>query len=206
MELKTEEVNIQEEVRNQLSKLNVPVSIELSGLAVFLIIFVIIVPYLLLKLNDNFIMLYYFSNLDLIANVLNHWDNFFDNLYYPNPLSEYSFFSSTLINFIALLGVSAMVGKIALQYKSVFYGVASATTVLSITYLLSSTIVYLLMVNVDERLKKYYSNELSNNLAVLSGVVVSFIIVVIEVVLSQKYIGPIAGAYEKIYNNVKHLI
>lgn len=206
MELKTEEVNIQEEVRNQLFKLNVPVSRELGGLAVFLIIFVIIAPYLLLKLNDNFIMLYYFSNLDLIANVLNHWDNFFDNLYYPNPLSEYSFFSSTLINFISLLGISAMVGKIALQYKSVFYGVASATTVLSITYLLSSTIVYLLMVNVDERLKKYYSNELSNNLAVLSGVIASFIIVATEVVLSQKYIGAIAGAYEKIYNNVKHLI
>lgn len=205
MELNTEDHTIQNE-KHKIYNPPVPMSREISGLAVFIIVFLIIIPYFLLKLDYSSIMLYYFSNVDLIASVLNHWDNFFDNLYYFNPISDYTFLSSTLINFISLLGVSAIVGITVLKYKSIFYGLASATTVLLITYLMASTVINYAMVNIDGRLNKYFNRDISNNLAVVSGVILSLMIVVIEVALSKKYIGDIASGYEKIYRSVIQLI
>lgn len=190
---------IKKEVHIQIQKIGMPLMRELGGLLIFLLCFAVIVPYFLIKLKNPFVMLYYFSNLDLIANILNHWNKYFDNLYYPNPLSQYAFASSTVINFIALLGISTMVSTLAIKYKSVAYGMASATTSLLITYLLPTTLIYIMMVNMDTYFSKKFDADTANTISVAIGMIVSFLCVMIEVFLSGKYIGHLAKVYEKIH-------
>lgn len=194
-----EETIVQEEVNSQLLKTKTPQLREINGLILFLSIFAFIIPYLLSKLGNNFILLYYFSNLDLIANILNHWNKYFDNLYFPNPISGFSFISSTIINFFALLGVSTIVATLSLKYKSVFYGMAAATTSLLITYLLPTTFIYIIMLNIEDYISKNYNKDLSNTISVIVGILLSFLCVFSEVVLSQKYLGNLASFYETIY-------
>lgn len=196
---------IKQEISSQISKISVPLPREIGGLFFFLIIFTIIIPYFLLSIKNNFILLYYFSNLDLIANVLNHWNKYFDNLYFPNPLSEYSFISSTVINFIALLGISTMVSILALKNKNIFYGVAAATTALLITYLIPTTFIYIIMLNIDNYASNYYNKNISNIISVLTGIITSLLFVFIEVALSQKYMGTLAGLYENGYKIIKKI-
>jgi uncharacterized membrane protein (DUF485 family) len=205
-EVSSEEKKIHEEVNEQLSKLKVPLLRELEGLLSFLFMFVIIIPFFLFKLDNNLVLLYYFSNLDLIANVMNHWDNFFDNLYFPNPLTEYSFFSSSVIDFIAFLGISTIISNLTLINKSVYYGIAAATTLLLITRIVPTTLIYILMRNIQNYLHQFYSTEVSNNVSVFCGLIISFCFVLVEVIISQTYIGNIANLYKMLYNNIKHLI
>lgn len=200
-----EEINIKDEVNIQLERLNIPLWKDLEGLIVFISLFVIIIPIMLFKTNNTFVLLYYFSNLDLLANVLNYWNGYFDNLYFPNPLSEYSFFSSTLINFFALLGITVITANITLKYKDIFYGISSATTSLIITYLLPTTFVYLLMVNIDNYIKNthFVNISLSNSISVLIGLLVSIILILLEVFISKRYIHKLVKFYKMLFNSIK---
>jgi hypothetical protein len=201
------EIDIKDEVSIQLERINIPLWKELQGLIIFICFFVIVIPIIFFKTNNNFMLLYYFSNLDLIANVLNYWNGYFDNLYFPNPLSEYSFFSSTLINFFSLLGISIIIANITLKYKDIFYSISSATTSLLITYLVPTTFVYLLMVNIDNYMKNthFISETLSNTISVFVGLLVSFIFILLEVFISRKYIHDLVKFYKTIFNIVKTL-
>lgn len=197
---------IPDEIYKQLQQKSVPLLSRLEALFVFLIIFVIIIPSLLFKFDYNFVLLYYVANLDLLANVLNHWYIFFDSLYFPDPFTRYSIFSSSFINFISLLGLSAIISNITLVNKSVYYGVASATTLILITHLVPTTFIYTMMKKIDNYLNAFYNKKLSNSLSVLIGFIVSVCFVTSEIVISDNYIASIANLYKMFYNNVKNLI
>lgn len=189
--------------------------VKVSGLLTFLLIFVCIIPYFLFKLKNTFVMLYYFSNLDLIANILNHWDVYFNGLYVQNPTQVFEFTSVTIINFIALFGISSIVATLTLKHNSVYYGVAAASTALLITYLLPTTLIYYLMTRLENILYNIFiysygigdnvSFKISNITTVIIGIVLSGACVYSEVMLSKAYIGKIANLYKNIHEYIKKI-
>jgi hypothetical protein len=188
---------------------------KIYGLVLFLLLFTCILPYFLLKLKNTFVMLYYFSNLDLIANILNHWDAYFSGLYVQNPTQVFEFMSVTIINFIALFGISSMVATLTLKHNNVYYGVAAASTALLITYLLPTTLIYLLMTRLEKYLysifiysyniSEHVSLNLSNIITVFIGIVCSGLCVYSEVLLSKTYLGKIANIYKYIHAYIKYI-
>jgi len=203
--------SIEENIDTQLKLLGVPLWKEIVGFLVFIIVFVGGVPYVLSKFNRTYLLLYYFSNLDLLANVLNHSKVYFDNLYYPSPLSEYSFWSSTAINFIALMGISTVVSIVSIKYKSVFYGLAASSSALLITFLLPTTLIYQAMTSIEDTLESQfketgmYLKNLPNHISVLVGVILSFLCVYTEYTVSNNYLPTIAGYYKYVYESVSNI-
>ena len=114
------------------------------GLLIYIVIFVVIIPHSLLKKNMYLITTLYFSNLDMIATVLGFSGgpyNIWQYLYNPEVTTKLGFMSSTLINYLALIGVGFVVLNYATKHKNMFRGLAMLFIILPITYLLPGNLI-----------------------------------------------------------------
>ena len=94
------------------------------GFMIYFIVFVIFIPYLLIKNNYWNILSAYFPNLDLIATILGYhggpMDSFiWTHLYNPADSTLTGYISSNLINLFALLGVTYIIAYYTFINKNI---------------------------------------------------------------------------------------
>jgi len=111
------------------------------GLVIYIIIFVMVIPYIMIKNKvPNEILLGYMPNVDIIATILGYDGgpvaDIWRYLYNPSNFSIFGFANVTIINYIALLGVTFIIAKDTYENRSWEYGWAGAFVVLLLTYLL----------------------------------------------------------------------
>jgi hypothetical protein len=119
-----------------LLKENSPINDKkpLINLLLFLILFVVIIPFFLLKFKYYMFLEGYMPNVDLIANLLSWHGGYglWNNLY--SPISISGFNSQTIINYISLLGVSFIVSIETKKTKSFITGLSLAFIMILIKY------------------------------------------------------------------------
>ena len=175
------------------------------GFIVFLVIFMIIIPLLLLKNKQYNLLEAYMPNIDLIATVIT-WHgglfNIWEHLYPPTPLTIYGFSSQTFINYMALLGLTYIVIRETKRTNSIIKGWAFAFVMLLMTYLLPSQVISYTMDNISELLNQ---SILSRILVLISGFLITGLIIMSEAYVLENYKTQIENVVQKILNIPKLL-
>ena len=131
------------------------------GFMIYFIVFVIFIPYLLIKNNYWNILSAYFPNLDLIATILGYhggpMDSFiWTHLYNPADSTLTGYISSNLINLFALLGVTYIIAYYTFINKNIYKGWSRAFIMLPMTYFIPGNFVVYYM----NKFGKYLNNFL----------------------------------------------
>ena len=114
---------------------------SVTGFTIFCVVFVMIIPYFLLKYDNYAFLAVYLPNLDLIANALSYrggplGNNLFRELYMANPVNISSFLQQTIINYFALLSLTYIIARETFIRKSVTQGWSIGFVMILMTYLL----------------------------------------------------------------------
>lgn len=184
------------------------------GLIFYVVIFVVFIPYLMLHNNvSEEIFLAYVPNVDMLATVLGYEGGPFSNiwryLYNPSNLTLFGFFSTTLMNYFALLGATFMVAWQTHKHKSWKRGWSAAFIFLLCTYLLPGNPIVILQNRVADYLKGSWnigSNEslLRYALVVGFGLILSVCIILIESALINSTRHHIEHGIHLAHNAVKY--
>lgn len=173
------------------------------GFMLYFIIFVILIPHILIKNNDWNILAAYFPNLDLIATVLGYHGGpmntfIWKHLYNPMNTTLMGYVSSTLINYIALLGLTYTIAYYTYKYKNIYKGWARAFIMLPMTYFLPSNIIIYIM----NMFGKYLNVILQSNsiLHYLITCIIGFILVICFILLEALAIENISPYIVNIMN------
>ena len=176
------------------TKKHVTVDIQKSllGFFIFVSIFLVTIPYILFKYSYYSILEAYLPNIDLIANILT-WHGgpygLWAHLYPPSPLTIYGFTSQTLINYMALLGLTYIVARETERTDSVKKGWSLAFVMLLLTYLLPGQFVSWIMDKIYDLIKK--STNIStiyiNPIVVSLGSLLTITIILVEVFILHTY-------------------
>ena len=173
------------------------------GFMLYSIIFVILIPHILIKNNDWNILAAYFPNLDLIATVLGYHGGpmntfIWKHLYNPMNTTLMGYVSSTLINYIALLGLTYTIAYYTYKYKNIYKGWARAFIMLPMTYFLPSNIIIYIM----NMFGKYLNVILQSNsiLHYLITCIIGFILVICFILLEALAIENISPYIVNIMN------
>lgn len=115
------------------------------GFIFFLIIFILVIPYILIKNKHYTLLEVYMPNVDLIANLLS-WHQgvipMWRHLYKSAPTNNIEFLTQTFINYIALLGLTYIVIRESTgKGQQLSSGWSIAFVMLIMTYLLPSKII-----------------------------------------------------------------
>ena len=119
---------------------------SVSGFVVFCIVFVIVIPYFILKYDNYAFLAVYLPNLDLIANAISYrggplGNNLFRELYMANPVNISSFLQQTIINYFALLSLTYIIARETFVKKSVTQGWSMGFVMILMTYLLPAHLI-----------------------------------------------------------------
>ena len=165
------------------------------GFIIYFIVFIMCVPYLLYKYSYFHVLTGYMPNVDLVANILT-WhggpDNIWANLYNPHnrpspTLSSY--ICKTLINYIALLGLTFLIAQEATRMKSIHKGWSIGIVTILMTYLLPSDIISLLMDKLAIFLiKAHIPMNFNMMITLLFGTILTVSIILLESKIIHKYI------------------
>ena len=170
------------------------------GFAIFVLIFIIAIPILLLKNKKYNLLETYMPNIDLIATVIT-WHGgpykIWEHLYPPTPLTIYGFSSQTLINYMALLGLTYIVIRETKRTNSIIKGLALAFVMLIMTYLLPSQLISYTMDKTSELLNQ---SNLSKIIVLISGFLITGLIIISEAYILKNYKTRIEHTVQKILN------
>ena len=147
-------VNLNTHTKKHIS---VDVQKSLLGFLIFVGIFLITIPYILFRHSYYSILEAYLPNVDLIANILTWHGGPYElwaHLYPPSPLTLFGFTSQTLINYMALLGLTYIVARETARTDSVKKGWSLAFVMLLLTYLLPGQFVSWIMDKTYNFIKK----------------------------------------------------
>jgi len=184
------------------------------GIIFYIVIFVVLVPYLMLHNNvSEEVFLAYVPNVDMLATVVGYEGGPFSNiwryLYNPSNLTLFGFFSTTLMNYFALLGATFMVAWHTHKYKSWKRGWSAAFIFLLVTYLLPGNLIVILQNGLADYLKGSWnigSNEslLRYALVVGFGLILSVFIILFESVIIKSTRHHIEHGIHLVHNAVKY--
>jgi len=170
------------------------------GFAIFVLIFIIAIPILLLKNKKYNLLETYMPNIDLIATVIT-WHGgpykIWEHLYPPTPLTIYGFSSQTLINYMALLGLTYIVIRETKRTNSIIKGWAFAFVMILMTYLLPSQLISYTMDKTSELLNQ---SNLSKIIVLISGFLITGLIIISEAYILKNYKTQIEHIVQKILN------
>jgi len=175
---------------------------DVIGFISFLIIFVVLIPIILYKRkNFNFLEVY-LPNVDLIANLLtwirgpyNIWSDLYKD---SNSISRFT--SQTLINYIALLGVTFIIARETKKTNNIFAGWSLAFVMLLASYLLPTNIVTWFMEKSATYSESLNINPITTNIfSFTTGVIVTLSFLFTEIFILQKYKKHIKGLAKFIY-------
>jgi len=167
----------------------------LLGFLIFLILFIILIPIILIKYKYYLILLSYFSNVDLIATVLGYhggpMDTFiWKHLYNPGDSTIEGYVMVNIINFFALLGLIYAIVKHTLSTQNIYLGMSRAAIMLLITYLIPGNFIILLMNNFGNYINKYFKSEslLHYLLVALLGMFSVITIIFFEIFITKQFL------------------
>ena len=173
---------------NKVSTL--PLAKDILGFISFFIIFVVIVPLLLYKDRRYNFLEVYLPNVDLIANLLT-WTGGPYGIWlelYKNDSSLSRFTSQTLINYIALLGLTFIIARETKRTNNIFTGWSMAFVMLLTTYLLPTDIVTWFMEKVQDYARALHINKLTTDIFSLTvGTIITLSFLSIELIILHKY-------------------
>ena len=134
------------------------------GLVIYILIFVMVIPYIMIKNKvPNEILLGYMPNVDIIATILGYdggpFANIWRYLYNPSNFTIFGFANVTIINYMALLGVTFVIAKDTYENRSWEYGWAGAFVCLLMTYLLPGNPIVIAQNKVESTLERFGIND-----------------------------------------------
>ena len=181
---------------------------DIIGFISFVVIFVVTIPLLLYKDRRYNFLEVYLPNIDLIANLLT-WirgpSDIWSNLYREaDNISEFT--TQTMINYMALLGVTFIIAKETKRENSVFAGWSMAFVMLLATYLLPGNIVTWFMNKTNVYAKKLNLNWLSRNLFSFAvGLFITLSFLSFEIIILSHYRKHIKKFAQHLYKIPKKL-
>lgn len=186
----------------------------LLGMVIYIIVFVIFIPYLMLRYKvPEELVLAYVPNVDMLATVLGYEGGPFSNiwryLYNPSNISFFGFISTTIMNYFALLGATFMVAWQTHKHKSWKRGWSAAFIFLLVTYLLPGNLIVILQDKMEKYLNIY--TGIGNNepllryvIIVLFGLILSISIIYTESVIIRSTRSSIERGIHVADNAIKY--
>ncbi len=172
-----------------------------AGFSIFILIFVIIIPVLLFKNKLYSILEAYMPNLDLIATIITwHGGPFqiWEHLYPSSPLTIYGFASQTIINYMALLGLTYIISRETKRTNSLIKGWSLAFVMLLMTYLLPSQFISWCM-NESVNFLQYKNLPIADKtIPFIIGSIVTTCIISLEAYIIKHYRENVASFAEKL--------
>ena len=182
-----------------------------AGIIGYIIVFIVFIPYLMIRNGvSTEILLAYMPNVDMIATALGYKGGPFADiwryLYNPSNFTLFGFFSTTLMNYFALLGGTFLVAWTTHKHKSWKYGWSSAFIFLFLTYLAPGNLIVISQQWIGDNLVKTYPKithleEYSAIVVVGLGIVA--MIIMIEVVMIRMLRSHIVNAIDTAHNHFK---
>lgn len=205
----SDEVDKKRSVFVDLNNDNVNVKKQMVGFLFFFVLFVVCIPFFLIKTNRIETLEAYMPNLDLIATVVGYGkgplgQGYFKYLYNPAIVTLYGFWSSQMINYMALLGVTYVIAYYTHKTKNILKGWSRSFFMLLITYLLPGNLIAEMMYNIGNKIDSYVSKEkmLHNYLMYLVGGLIVAVIILVEQYLIEMFSGPLVTLLEKIKEEI----
>ena len=205
----SDEVDKKRSVFVDLNNDNVNVKKQMVGFLFFFVLFVVCIPFFLIKTNRIETLEAYMPNLDLIATVVGYGkgplgQGYFKYLYNPAIVTLYGFWSSQMINYMALLGVTYVIAYYTHKTKNILKGWSRSFFMLLITYLLPGNLIAEMMYNIGNKIDSYVSKEkmLHNYLMYLVGGLIVAVIILVEQYLIEMFSGPLVTLLEKIKKEI----
>ena len=145
------------------------------GFIIYFVIFIVTIPYLLVKNQYLGFLEGYIPNVDMIATVLGFQSrkgdfklvsNYFEYLYNPATKTNFGYWSQTLINYMALLGATFYMCFYTLKTKSLSKGWGRGFIMLLVTYLLPSNYIAYYMQKIHSYMDKFSFSKIIKHLIV----------------------------------------
>jgi len=179
------------------------------GLFMYIIIFVVVVPYFIIAYGYWSILSAYFPNLDMIATIIGYHGGpvnsfIWTHLYNPNDVTFTGYITTNIINLFALLGVMFVVISYAQKSKTVFPPAARAAIMLSMTYFIPGNFIVYFMNKFGTYLNKFFlSKSIQHYLLVLFvGFLTGLVFIILEAIIIENFVGGLSKIMQKIYNAV----
>ena len=157
------------------------------GFLLYIVIFVILIPYLLIKHNYFNILSAYFPNLDLIATILGYHggplnSSIWTHLYNPVDSTVTGYLTSNIINLFALLGVTYIIAYYTFITKNINKGWSRIFIMLPMTYFIPSNIIVYIMDMIGNYLNPFLLNEslLHYLIVVIFGLIIAVGFILVE--------------------------
>mgnify|MGYP001384309901 CR=1 FL=1 len=164
---------------------------NIFGLILFIVVFVILVPWLIIRSGRFELLIPYFPNVDMIATAISYnggpeifgsFKNIWLYLYDSRTMQGY--ISQMLINYFALIGASGVIAYKSHIYNDWKRGWSLGFIMMIMTYLAPNDLINKIQEKCEEYLKDY---ELSNNDRYLIIMLLGMITVVL-IILLESYI------------------
>ncbi len=137
--------------------------LNLLGIILFYIIFVLFIPFLLYRYKYDEILEVYMPNFDLMATSFSFMAGMslpgqwrLNELYTMDPKNWMGFTSTLLINFMSLLAMLFLTTRMAKRTNSIPIGFAAGGVMLFMTYLLPNELIAAVQEKVFTTIKKYF--------------------------------------------------
>jgi len=134
----------------------------LFGITLYVVVFVLIIPYMIMRSGRDELLLAYVPNVDMIATVLGYHggptvfgvNDMWLLLYNPSNFSLIGFLSANMMNYFALLGATFLVAHTTYKTRSWKIGWSAAFIFLIITYLAPGNIIVIMQEKLGVYLEK----------------------------------------------------
>ena len=162
---------------------------QFVGLMTYLITFVISIPYFLIKGGYYDFLEVYMPNVDLIANLLTQIKgpkNIWSKLYLKDK-NAIEMTTTTLINYISLLGIVYLVSRETYKEKSICSGFVLGTVMGLITYLLPAPIVDFYINKFHKKIKHIHPYMLKPITIFIIGSILTLSFIFTEMFILKNY-------------------
>lgn len=188
---------------------------NLLGILFFIVIFVLLIPYVLFKFKFYNFLEVYMPNFDLLATSLSFQNTlfgirYFNELYNDESENILGYSSSILINYLSLLALTYLISRRVKETKSLEKGWAFGIVMIILTYLIPNNFIKNAQNRVADlihsKLSETYVNELlgdnnkrnlfiilSNGLIIFVGLFISFLFIMLErflLINHKKWLDP----------------
>ena len=166
------------------------------GTFIYIIIFVILIPILLIKHDYLELLTAYFPNIDMIATVLGYnggpniftMENMWLYLYNPSNFTIFGFISTNIMNYFALLGATLLISYTTYKSKSWKKGWSMAFIMLFLTYLAPGNLIVILQDILGNFLESNFNVVPQSNLLYLLVVLFGFMFAASIILLESNVI------------------
>ena len=179
------------------------------GFILYFIIFVLTIPYYLIKTSRYEILAGYLPNLDLIASVIGYHGGPFNlflwkHLYNPADSTLIGYLSSNLINYFALLGVTYIIALYTFKLNDIEKGWSRAFIMLPMTYFIPSNLIIYYM-NLFGNFMNSFFNDFNHNHYFIT-IIVGLMLTTLCILIEAEFIDYFGGTITKVIKRYRKMI